>query len=436
MQLTAKSFKFAYPDYASDADKAEFEQKINQVLAYLCQSETAQKILQQAAKSGVTIKLFDEGNNNYYCRKDFERERGEACLKHGQPHTVLWNPKISYIIENPVDGIKGELSPAMIFLHEMVHAIDDKEMFVHMDEMIFNTYFKTAQAKLDKINEWEQEKRDGVIKDYSITTDPYLAGMVNSKERFAVEMERAIAAELGEPVRYLYVHATNFKRVDSPLDSARSYIENGKIHTDISKGHPKDINGSIYTKNQSIEDSASGKLEQTIETEFNKQFKPISEVTTSYENDRPISIKTTDYRKKTITTENMKVSENGTPIQEKTVTDLNGMPISRVWGNVPAQPQVNPKEIDWNKISNKDLYAAILSGDTQSRAALSASFAQSDAGMALKARGAELYAEQQEEQRQQAFQRELEQMREQAEQRRQQEAEQQQSQSLSRGIRR
>jgi len=152
MQLTAKSFKFAYPDYASDADKAEFEQKINQVLAYLCQSETAQKILQQAAKSGVTIKLFDEDNNNYYCRKDFERERGEACLKHGQPHTVLWNPKISYIIENPVDGIKGELSPAMIFLHEMVHAIDDKEMFVHMDEMIFNTYFKTAQAKLDKIS--------------------------------------------------------------------------------------------------------------------------------------------------------------------------------------------------------------------------------------------------------------------------------------------
>ena len=132
----------------------------------------------------------------------------------------------------------------------------------------------------------------------------------------------------------------------------------------------------------------------------------------------------------------MKVSETGTPIQEKTVTDLNGMPISRVWGNAPVQPQVNPKEIDWNKISNKDLYAAILSGDTQSRAALSASFAQSDAGMALKARGAELYAEQQEEQRQQAFQRELEQMREQAEQRRQQEAEQQQSQSLSRGIRR
>ena len=33
MQLTAKSFKFAYPEYASDADKAEFEQKINQVLA-------------------------------------------------------------------------------------------------------------------------------------------------------------------------------------------------------------------------------------------------------------------------------------------------------------------------------------------------------------------------------------------------------------------
>jgi len=436
MQLTAKSFKFAYPDYASDADKAEFEQKINQVLAYLCQSETAQKILQQAAKSGVTIKLFDEDNNNYYCRKDFERERGEACLKHGQPHTVLWNPKISYIIENPVDGIKGELSPAMIFLHEMVHAIDDKEMFVHMDEMIFNTYFKTAQAKLDKINKWEQEKRDGVIKDYSITTDPYLAGMGNSKERFAVEMERAIAAELGEPVRYLYVHATNFKRVDSPLDSARSYIENGKIHTDISKGHPKDINGSIYTKSQSIEDSASDKLEQTIETEFNKQFKPISEVITNYENGRPISIKTTDYKKETITTENIKVSENGSPIKEKTVTDLNGMPISRVWGNAPAQPQVNPKEIDWNKISNKDLYAAILSGDTQSRAALAASFAQSDAGMALKARGAELYAEQQAEQRQQAFQREWEQMQEQAEQRRQQEAEQQQSQSLSRGIRR
>lgn len=435
MQLTAKSFKFAYPDHASDADKAEFEQKVNQVLAYLCQSEAAQKILQQAAKSGVTIKLFGEDNNNYYCRKDFERERGEACLKHGQPHTVLWNPEISYIINNPVDGIKGELSPAMIFLHEMVHAIDEKEMFVYMDDIIFNNYFKTVQDKLDKINRWEQEKQDGVIKDYSITTDPYLAGMGNSKERFAVETERVIAAELGEPVRYLYVHAEDFKPVNSPLDSMRSYIENGKIHTEISKGHEKDVNGSVYTKTQNITNQ-NGRLEQNTEIKFNEKFKPISEVITNYENGRPISIKTTDYKKETITTENIKVSENGSPIKEKTVTDLNGMPIARMRSNVPAQPQVNPKEIDWNKISNKDLYAAILSGDTQSRAALSASFAQSDAGMALKARGAELYAEQQEEQRQQAFQRELEQMREQAEQRRQQEAEQQQSQSLSRGIRR
>ncbi|WP_325320917.1 M91 family zinc metallopeptidase [Kingella oralis] len=119
---------------------------------------------------------------------------------------------------------------------------------------------------------------------------------------------------------------------------------------------------------------------------------------------------------------------------KETLTDIYGKPISQ--GQSKDSASISPQEIDWNKISNKDLYAAILSGDTQSRAALAASFAQSDAGMALKARGAELYAEQQAEQRQQAFQREWEQMQEQAEQRRQQEAEQQQSQSLSRGIRR
>ena len=204
--------------------------------------------------------------------------------------------------------------------------------------------------------------------------------------------------------------------------SERQYVENGKIYSEISNSHLKDSNGSIYTRTQNITNQNGG-LEQSTETKFNEKFKPIS-------------IKTTDYKKETITTENIKVSENGSPIKEKTVTDLNGMPIARMRSNVPAQPQVNPKEIDWNKISNKDLYAAILSGDTQSRAALAASFAQSDAGMALKARGAELYAEQQAEQRQQEFQREWEQMQEQAEQRRQQEAEQQQSQSLSRGIRR
>ncbi len=160
--------------------------------------------------------------------------------------------------------------------------------------------------------------------------------------------------------------------------------------------------------------------------EYNKKGEIEREITQTYDDKKGIvSRKTIDFYPD---------EPNKQQTVKETLTDIHGRPISQ--DKQKAQSLISPKEIDWNKISNKDLYAAILSGDTQSRAALSASFAQSDAGMALKARGAELYAEQQAEQRQQAFQRELEQMREQAEQRRQQEAEQQQSQSLSRGIRR
>lgn len=404
------SFKLVYPQNATEKEKLELKAEFEKSINYLSQDKEAQEILQKAANNGVSIR-FDTGLNGGHYN-----------------NVITWNPTFSPFIQNsnptPGSNSSGYLSPAMVLLHEAVHSIDKSEKIFYVDA-------NKVDANKPMPKECSCEP----------TFDGRKLNMVNNREEYATEIESRIAKRLGEPARYTYkdVPVVNgipiHNKVNSSIDSQIQYEKDGKYFSEYSYGHPKDANGSIYLKKLEIHDK-QGNLETQKETEFNEKFKPISEIITNYENGRPISIKTTDYKKETITTENIKVSENGSPIKEKTVTDLNGMPIARMRSNVPAQPQVNPKEIDWNKISNKDLYAAILSGDTQSRAALSASFAQSDAGMALKARGAELYAEQQEEQRQQAFQRELEQMREHTEQRRQQEAEQQQSQSLSRGIRR
>ncbi len=411
--VMADSFNLVYPPNATEKEKMELKAEFEKSINYLSQDKEAQEILQKAANNGVSIR-FDTGLNGGHYN-----------------NVITWNPTFSPFIQNsnptPGSSSSGYLSPAMVLLHEAVHSIDKSEKIFYVDA-----------NKLDANKSMPAECAQYRCKP---TFDDRQLNMVNNREEYATEIESRIAKRLGEPARYTYldVPVVNgipiHNKVNSSIDSQIQYEKDGKYFSEYSYGHPKDANGSIYLKKLEIHDK-QGNLETQKETEFNEKFKPISEIITNYENGRPISIKTTDYKKETITTENIKVSENGTPIQEKTVTDLNGMPIARMRSNVPAQPQVNPKEIDWNKISNKDLYAAILSGDTQSRAALSASFAQSDAGMALKARGAELYAEQQAEQRQQAFQREWEQMQEQAEQRRQQEAEQQQSQSLSRGIRR
>ena len=411
--VMADSFNLVYPPNATEKEKMELKAEFEKSINYLSQDKEAQEILQKAANNGVSNRFYTLLNGGHF------------------NNVITWNPTFSPFIQNsnptPGSSSSGYLSPAMVLLHEAVHSIDKSEKIFYVDA-----------NKLDANKSMPAECAQYRCKP---TFDDRQLNMVNNREEYATEIESRIAKRLGEPARYTYldVPVVNgipiHNKVNSSIDSQIQYEKDGKYFSEYSYGHPKDANGSIYLKKLEIHDK-QGNLETQKETEFNEKFKPISEIITNYENGRPISIKTTDYKKETITTENIKVSENGTPIQEKTVTDLNGMPIARMRSNVPAQPQVNPKEIDWNKISNKDLYAAILSGDTQSRAALSASFAQSDAGMALKARGAELYAEQQAEQRQQAFQREWEQMQEQAEQRRQQEAEQQQSQSLSRGIRR
>lgn len=417
--MIADSFKLVYPQNATEKEKLELKAEFEKSINYLSQDKEAQEILQKAANNGVSIRFDTTELNGGYDSSSNE---------------IMWNPTFSPFIQNsnptPGSNSSGYLSPAMVLLHEAVHSIDKSGKIFYVDAN------KPMPAECAQYR-------------CKPTFDDRQLNMVNNREEYATKIESRIAKRLGEPARYAYmdvpivnvgsamkpVPGPMHNKVSSSIDSQIQYEKDGKHFSEYSHGHLKDANGSIYLKKLEIHDK-QGNLETQKETEFNEKFKPVSEIITNYENGRPISIKTTDYKKETITTENIKVSENGSPIKEKTVTDLNGMPISRVWGNAPAQPQVNPKEIDWNKISNKDLYAAILSGDTQSRVALAASFAQSDAGMALKARGAELYAEQQAEQRQQAFQREWEQMQEQAEQRRQQEAEQQQSQSLSRGIRR
>ena len=301
--------------------------KLDTALAYLQQNPEAAKLIERAAKNGVTIVMVNTGHSCYH------------PLNYGSKDGIIfWNPNESVEYFENINGKQGSLgerSPANGLFHELVH--------------VNNVNYKYYNAA-------EQE---------AVITTNELVGKFHN-----------------EPIRPDYIGKIKYGNANSPLD----------FHT--------------------IQYNQKGEIEREITQTYDDKNGIVSRKTVDFYPDEP-------NKQQTVT---------------ETLTDIHGKPISQ--DKQKAQSLISPKEIDWNKISNKDLYAAILSGDTQSRAALSASFAQSDAGMALKARGAELYAEQQEEQRQQAFQRELEQMREQAEQRRQQEAEQQQSQSLSRGIRR
>ncbi len=238
-------------------------------------------------------------------------------------------------------------------------------------------------------------------------TDPKLVGL-------EVDINKHMAMYNKNDVNFKYFNAAEYRAVTTANELVSKY-HNEPIRPDY--GHPTyDKVAPAVAKSpidfHTIEYNKKGEIEREITQTYDDKKGIVSRQTVDFYPDEP----------------------NKQCTVKETLTDIYGKPISQSQSKDSAS--ISPQEIDWNKISNKDLYAAILSGDTQSRAALAASFAQSDAGMALKARGAELYAEQQAEQRQQAFQREWEQMQEQAEQRRQQEAEQQQSQSLSRGIRR
>ena len=330
------------------AVNAEDRKKLDTALAYLQQNPEAAKLIEQAAKNGVTIVMVNMGHSCYH------------PLNYGSKDGIIfWNPNESVEYFENINGKQvslGERSPANGLFHELVHATDPKYV--------------------------------GPVSDVQNYLDRYDINNVNSKYYNAPEQKAVITTnELvgkfhGEPIRPDYIGKVKYGNAQSTID----------FHT--------------------IEYNKRGEIEREITQTYDDKKGIVSRQTVDFYPDEP----------------------NKQCTVKETLTDIYGKPISQSQSKDSAS--ISPQEIDWNKISNKDLYAAILSGDTQSRTALAASFAQSDAGMALKARGAELYAEQQAEQRQQAFQREWEQMQEQAEQRRQQEAEQQQSQSLSRGIRR
>ena len=327
---------------------ANDRKKLNTALAYLQQNPEAAKLIEQAAKNGVTIVMINMGHSCYH------------PLNYGSKDGIIfWNPNESVEYFENINGKQvslGERSPANGLFHELVHATDPKYVGLVNDVQNYLGMYDINNINFRYFNIPEQK---------AVITTNELVGKFHN-----------------EPIRPDYIGKIKYGNANSPLD----------FHT--------------------IQYNQKGEIEREITQTYDDKKGIVSRKTVDFHPDEP-------NKQQTVT---------------ETLTDIHGKPISQ--DKQKAQSLISPKEIDWNKISNKDLYAAILSGDTQSRAALSASFAQSDAGMALKARGAELYAEQQEEQRQQAFQRELEQMREQAEQRRQQEAEQQQSQSLSRGIRR
>ena len=315
------------------------------------------------------------------------------------------NPKAAKLIEQ---AVKNGVSIVMVNKgHGHYYRLNDGDA----DGIIFWNPNESLELFEDingqRVSLGKQSPANVLLHELVHATDPNLVGLKVDIDKYGEVYDK-------NDVNFKYFNAAEYRAVTTANELVSKY-HNEPIRPDYD--HPN------YTK---VAPAVAKSPIDFHTIEYNKKGEIEREITQTYDDKKGIvSRKTVDFHPD---------EPNKQQTVTETLTDIHGKPISQ--DKQKAQSLISPKEIDWNKISNKDLYAAILSGDTQSRAALSASFAQSDAGMALKARGAELYAEQQEEQRQQAFQRELEQMREQAEQRRQQEAEQQQSQSLSRGIRR
>lgn len=58
-----------------------------------------------------------------------------------------------------------------------------------------------------------------------VTNDPNLRAMYTNREKFAVETERKIAQQLGEPIRLRYSDVLKDTTTTSTLDSSRQYYQ-------------------------------------------------------------------------------------------------------------------------------------------------------------------------------------------------------------------
>ena len=88
---------------------ADQRQQLDIALRYLQRDPNAAAIINQAAESDVKIALNDYGRNEY-----------DSFMK-----VVSWDPSVAQeIIERNSKSSEGYISPALILLHELAHAID------------------------------------------------------------------------------------------------------------------------------------------------------------------------------------------------------------------------------------------------------------------------------------------------------------------------
>lgn len=293
VMVTALDFNPRNAD-GSPVSQAQLEQ-LNQAIRYLSQSPKAADLLQQAADKGVVIEFFSQMNGRY--------ENG----------VISWNSEFSPKIKNSYTHETGYMSPALILLHEVVHSIDKQQGVDFID-----------------IRNVKTDPRVGDLIPDEYTNDPYKIGMKNSWERFATEIEREIAKELGEPSRYLYSDvdiAFNPKssknepvvnpNLSSVMDSARIFHQDGKLHEEISTGYNKAADGSVYSKELTVRDS-QGQIERTLKTVFNENFQPVNAVEKTYDHpNNTIKVGTTHFNPG---------KPNGQCEYQESFTDLQGRP--------------------------------------------------------------------------------------------------------------
>lgn len=259
------------------------EQDLELAIQYLSRNEDAAKLLEQAAKNGVTIQFYTEKNGAYYPKSNH----------------IAWNPEFSIGVKNGADT--GYTSPALVLLHEIVHSVDKQ-----------NTIYYANTAK---------DCPQGLLQSCQVTNDPVLLAAGNIHEKLAVETERKIGQQLGEPTQLLYSDVIGDLVAVSPLDSNRKYYQNGQYHESEFKGHTKDNNGSIYTQKTTIYDNdLPTKIPLKKETvEYDDGFKPISKNIAIY-----------DYKQGTITTtvtDYQNLDEHNQPKVSQNITTLDGKPI-------------------------------------------------------------------------------------------------------------
>lgn len=258
------------------------KQDLELAIRYLSRNTDATKLLEQAVKNGVTIQ-FSNAQNGFY-RPD--------------SNSIEWNSKFMIEVQNGSD--RGYMSPAVVLLHEVAHSVDKQARIKY----IFSTETCPSNEKTCQV-----------------TNDPNLRAMYTNREKFAVETERKIAQQLGEPIRLRYSDVLKDTTTTSTLDSSRQYYQNGQYHESEFKGHAKDSNGSIYTQKITTYDNDLPKKtplkKETVE--YDDGFKPISKNIVIYDHKQGIITTTvTDYQS---------LDEHNQPKVSQSITTLDGKPI-------------------------------------------------------------------------------------------------------------